>query len=68
MRMVALAFSLVAMTCPADAAKQNGKHDQSLESKCRAMVGKEPAEGEGRSHMGQMNMHRFSECMMGMPS
>jgi hypothetical protein len=27
-----------------------------------------PTEGEGRSHMGQMNMQRFSECMMGRPN
>jgi hypothetical protein len=32
------------------------------------MVGKETVEGEGRSHMGQMQAQRFSDCMIGMPN
>ena len=31
---------------------------------CRTIAGKEQYEGEGRSHEGQMNVHRFSDCMM----
>ena len=41
---------------------------RSLEQKCRQMVGKEQYEGEGRSHIGQMQAQRFSDCMIGMPN
>lgn len=37
----------------------------SSERSCRDLVGREQYEGEGRSHEGQMNVHRFSDCMMG---
>jgi hypothetical protein len=32
------------------------------------MVGRKQYEGEGRSHIGQMQAQRFSDCMMGMPN
>jgi hypothetical protein len=72
MKMIVLAFSFVALAAPAHAAQQkshaNAQHnDTSLEQKCHEMVGKETTEGEGRSHMGQMQVQRFSDCMMGMP-
>jgi hypothetical protein len=70
MRMIVLLVSLFALAAPAHAAQPtHPKHEnQSLEQKCRAMVGKETVEGEGRSHMGQMQSQRFSDCMMGMPN
>ena len=70
MRMIVLLVSLFALAAPAHAAQQtHPKHEsQSLEQKCRAMVGKETVEGEGRSHMGQLQAQRFSDCMMGMPN
>jgi hypothetical protein len=39
-----------------------------MEKKCRAMVGREvPEATDGRSHEGQLNVQRFSDCMMGAP-
>jgi uncharacterized low-complexity protein len=69
-RTIVLVLSLIALAAPAQAAqKTHARHEnQSLEQKCRAMVGKETVEGEGRSHMGQMQAQRFSDCMMGMPN
>jgi hypothetical protein len=40
----------------------------SLEKRCQDLVGKEDREGEGgRSHVGQFQVQRFSDCMMGAP-
>jgi hypothetical protein len=54
MKTIVLVLSLIALAAPAQAAqKTQSRHDsQSLEQKCRQMVGKEQYEGEGRSHMG----------------
>ena len=75
MKTIVLVLSLIALAAPAQAAqKTQSRHDsQSLEQKCRQMVGnqmvgKEQYEGEGRSHMGQMQAQRFSDCMIGMPN
>ena len=70
MKTIVLVLSLIALAAPAQAAqKTQSRHDsQSLEQKCRQMVGKEHYEGEGRSHMGQMQAQRFSDCMIGMPN
>lgn len=35
------------------------------ERSCRDRVGREAYETEGLSHEGQMNVHRFSDCMLG---
>jgi uncharacterized low-complexity protein len=69
MRTIVLAFSLIALAAPSQAAqKSNAKHnDASLEQKCREMVGKEQYEGEGRSGAGRLQAQRFGECMMGTP-
>ena len=40
----------------------------SLEQKCHELVGKEEREGEGRGHIGHLQVQRFSDCMMGMPN
>jgi hypothetical protein len=35
---------------------------------CRELAGKEEPEAtHGKSHMGQLNVQRFSDCMLGMP-
>ena len=69
MKMIVLVLSLMALAAQAQAAQKTQlRHDsQSLEQKCR-MIGKEQYEGEGRSHIGQMQAQRFSDCMMGMPN
>ena len=70
MKTIVLVLSLIALAAPAQAAlKTQSRHDsQSLEQKCREMVGKEQYEGEGRSHIGQMQAQRFSNCMISMPN
>jgi hypothetical protein len=72
MKMIVLVFSIVALAVPCHAAqKLNTKKTQdaaSLAQRCRAIVGKEEPEAtDGRSHVGQLNVQRFSDCMMGMP-
>jgi hypothetical protein len=63
MRTIALLFSLIVLTAPAHAAQRT-----LLEKKCHELVGSEEREGEGgRSHVGQMQVQRFSDCMMGVP-
>jgi hypothetical protein len=63
MRMIALVFSLVVLASPSYAAQKT-----SLEKKCQQLMGGEEREGEGgRSHVGQFQVQRFSDCMMGAP-
>ena len=63
MRMIALVFSLVVLASPSYAAEK-----PSLEKKCQQLMGSEEREGEGgRSHVGQFQVQRFSDCMMGVP-
>jgi hypothetical protein len=68
MRTIVLAFSLIALAAPSQAAqKTHAKHnDTSSEQRCRETVGKEQYEGEGRGG-GRLQAQRFGECMMGMP-
>ena len=61
MRTIALLFSLIVLAAPAHAAQRT-----LLEKKCHELIGSEEREGEGgRSHVGQMQVQRFSDCMMG---
>ena len=63
MRMIALVFSFVVLASPSYAAQKT-----SLEKKCQQLMGSEEREGEGgRSHVGQFQVQRFSDCMMGVP-
>ena len=63
MRTIVVVLSLVALTTPSLAAQK-----PSLEKWCRALVGKEEPEAtDGKSHIGQLNVQRFSDCLMGMP-
>jgi hypothetical protein len=71
MKTFLVALMLAAVSVPTYAAPANHQtegNSQSLEKKCRDMVGKEVTEGEGRSHMGMLQAQRFSDCMIGMPS
>ena len=63
MRTIVVVLSLMALATPFAA---QGK--PSLERQCRQLVGREvPEATDGRSHEGQMNVQRFSDCMMGLP-
>ena len=63
MRKLLLALALVALATSSHAAQKS-----SLAKDCRALVGKEEPEAtDGKSHMGQLNVQRFSDCLMGGP-
>ncbi len=63
MKTIVLALSLIALVTPSLAAPR-----PSLDKMCRELVGKEEPEAtDGRSHVGQLNVQRFSDCLMGMP-
>ena len=68
-RAIVLVFSLIALATPSQAAQKTKARDNgvSLEQKCHELVGKEEREGEGRGHIGQFQVQRFSDCMMGVP-
>ena len=63
MKTIVLVLSLIALATPSLAAQ-----NPSLQKLCRELVGREEPEAtDGKSHMGQLNVQRFSDCMMGMP-
>jgi hypothetical protein len=69
-RTIVLVLSLIALATPSHAAQRTkaGSDDAaSMEKRCHEMIGKEQSEGEGRSHIGQLQAQRFSDCMMGAP-
>jgi hypothetical protein len=62
MRIFALVLSLLVLA----SASAQAERRTSLEKKCQDLVGAEEREGEGgRSHVGQFQVQRFSDCMMG---
>lgn len=67
MRTIALAFSLLLLAAPLQAAqKANPRNDGvSLEQRCHQMVGKEVGEGEGKSGINRAQVQRWDDCMMG---
>jgi hypothetical protein len=67
MKKIVLVFSLMVLAGPCYAAPN--RHDQAgtLEKKCHEIMANQQVEGEGRSHMAQLQMQRFSNCMMGEP-
>jgi hypothetical protein len=75
--MIVLVLSLIAMATQSQAAPRTrnnqaipGARDNGAsteQQRCRDMVGKESTEGEGRAHIGQFQVQRFSDCMMGRP-
>jgi hypothetical protein len=68
MRTIVLVFSLIALAAPSHAAprtKSKVENAASTEKRCDEMVGKEQYDGEGRSQIGQFQVQRFSDCMMG---
>ena len=71
MRTIVLVISLIALAAPAHAAQKTrtGVDDAvPMEKRCRDLVGKEQREGEGRGHVGHLQVQRFSDCMMGVPN
>jgi hypothetical protein len=63
MRTIVVVLSLIVLATSSYAAQR-----PSLEKTCRGLVGKEvPEATDGRSHEGQLNVQRFSDCLMGMP-
>jgi hypothetical protein len=63
MKTIVLVLSLIALATPSFAAQNS-----SLEKMCRELVGKEEPEAtDGKSHIGQLNVQRFSDCMLGAP-
>jgi hypothetical protein len=70
MKMLVVLASLMALADPSHAAqKTKATQDTALTAKkCRQIVGREEPEAtDGKSHMGQLNVQRFSDCMMGTP-
>ena len=68
MRMIALVLCVLAFAAPSHAAqtRPTAPDVASIAKQCRAMVGREvPEATDGRSHEGQLNVQRFSDCMMG---
>jgi hypothetical protein len=67
MRTIALAFSLLLLAAPSQAAQKSHprNNDVSLEQKCRDMVGREVGEGEGKSGTNRAQVQRWDDCMMG---
>jgi hypothetical protein len=68
-RTVVLMLFLIALAsalqgAPRSAARANGS---SMKETCHEKVDKEEPEGEGRAHIGQLQVQRFSECMTGRP-
>ena len=68
MRTIVLVFSLFALASPSHAAPKGKVDGAALQKKCQELVGKEQYEGEGRSHIGQLQVQRFSDCMMHGPN
>jgi hypothetical protein len=74
-RTIVLVLSLTTLAAPSQAAPRTNARDNgtpvelfnSLQQRCHEMVGKEEREGEGRGHMGQLQVQRFSDCTMGRP-
>ena len=70
MRTMLLALCMVAWAAPSQAAQRTqpkAPNDMAARAQmCRAMVGREmPEATDGRSHEGQLNVQRFSDCLMG---
>jgi hypothetical protein len=61
MKTIVLVLSLIALATPSLAAQS-----PSLEKMCRELVGKEEPEATD-GHVGQLNVQRLSDCMMGAP-
>ena len=70
MRTMLLALCVVTWAAPSQAAqrtKPTTLDDMATRAQmCRAMVGREvPEATDGHSHEGQLNVQRFSDCLMG---
>src|SRR5262245_27654506 len=70
-RQLVLVLCLVALAAPSQAAQKTkpskAPDDMATRAQmCRAIAGREAPEAtDGRSHEGQLNVQRFSDCLMG---
>jgi hypothetical protein len=63
MRTIVVMLSFIGLATSSYAAQR-----PSLEKMCRELAGKEEPEAtDGKSHMGHLNVQRFSDCMLGIP-
>jgi len=63
MKTILLALSLIALATPSFAVQR-----PSSEKMWRDLAGREEPEAtDGKGHMGQLNVQRFSDCMTGVP-
>jgi len=68
MKTIVLAFSLLALAAPSQAASSKSKADnETLMKHCHQTAGKEVGEGEMRSGVNRLIVQRWSDCMMGLP-
>jgi hypothetical protein len=71
MRTTLLVICLIGLAAPSQAAQSikpsAAPDDMATRAQmCRALVGRETPEAtDGRSHEGQLNVQRFSDCLMG---
>jgi hypothetical protein len=71
MKTTVLVLCLVALAAPSQATQRTkpstAPDDMATRAQmCRAIVGRElPEATDGRSHEGQLNVQRFSDCLMG---
>jgi hypothetical protein len=67
MRTAMLVLCLVALAAPSQAAQRTKPPDMTTRAQlCRAIAGRElPEATDGSSHEGQLNVQRFSMCLMG---
>ena len=69
MRTIVLAFSLLALAAPSQAAQKakTRADNDTMMKHCHEMAGKEVGEGEVRSGVNRNIVQLWSDCMMGMP-
>ena len=69
MRTIVLAFSLLALAAPSQAAQKakTRADNDTMVKHCREMAGNEVGEGEMRSGANRLIVQRWSDCMMGGP-
>jgi hypothetical protein len=64
MRTILLVLSLITLATPSFSAQTR----PSIGKMCRELVGREEPEAtDGKSHMGQLNVQRYSDCLVGRP-
>ena len=62
-----IVFAVIGLPTPSKATPRSKANGESLEEKCRKIVGKEVNEGEGRGGASRPQVQLWSDYMMGMP-